>query len=339
MTSFAVIGTGYWGENHARVAATLLDEGRIDDVTFCDKSQQRVAEVAERYETSATTDYRDLISDGVDAAVLATPSPTHYEIGLRLLEEGVDILVEKPLALDSERANELVSLAKESGRTLATGHIFRYHSAFRELQKRIDRGELGEVKHVVTNRYAFRTPRQYAGTLHSLAIHDLDLYTLLYEQSPDHLYCQTNEFIREEIDETASINLTFGNSTGTINVSWQIPVYGKRRDIVVVGSKRIAYIDYTKETTLELFDAETFADGSGRYISRNNGSIKIQTDQYEPLKREVEDFLKAIEGNSDPTASGIVGANAVYLVNKAQESAQNDKAVPCSDLPFQIKTF
>jgi len=336
MSHFAVIGTGYWGENHARVASSLLEDGRISSLTLCDQAVDRVSEIAGRYDVEYTSDYQELLLDDLDAAVLATPSNTHYDIGLDLLENGIDLLIEKPLSLSSQHATEMVERARDLDRTLATGHIFRYHSAFQELQQRISRGELGEIRHMVTNRCAFRTPRKRAGSLHSLAVHDLDLYSLLFNRSPDQLYCQTTSFIREGIDETASITLTYGDATGVINVSWQIPVFGKRRDLVVVGSKRVAYLDYTQETVLELYDAETFKNEDGHYVSRDDGKIKVETDRYEPLKREVEDFLESTGGDQDPIASGAVGANAVYLVNRAQESAENDAPMNCQNPPVDI---
>lgn len=334
MTHLAVVGTGYWGQNHARVGAELLDDGEISTLTLCDAAEDRVAEIADRYGVEYTTDHHDLTDRSVDAAVVATPSPTHHEIGTDLLESETDLLIEKPLALTSEEAVNLVKCADDHDRTLATGHIFRYHSALRELASRVDRGELGSLRYLSTNRHTFRTPRSKAGALHSLAVHDVDLYTQLFDDTPDRIYCETNSFIREDIDETATLLLTFGDATAVINVSWQVPVFGKRRDLAVVGSKRAAYVDYTEETQVELFDAETFRDDSGRYVSRNNGSIRIDTEQYEPLKREVEDFLQAREGSTTPSASGRVGANAVALIEQAIDSATSGQAVTDVSVPF-----
>ena len=153
---YGVIGTGYWGSNHARVAAELVDEGVLDDVVFCDVDEDRVAELASSYGVEYTTDYTELSSMGVDAVTIATPSPTHHELATHLLESDVDCLVEKPLALSSEDAWDMVKVADVENSVLGVGHIFRYHPALSDLKKRIDRGELGNIKYLNTTRFSFR---------------------------------------------------------------------------------------------------------------------------------------------------------------------------------------
>ena len=173
--NFAVIGTGYWGSNHARVACELRSEGIVDEVVLCDRDEERVSTLAAEYDVEYVTDHGDLESQ-VDAAVVATPSTTHASVATDLLESGIDCLVEKPLALTSDSAWDIVKTARRTNRTLAVGHIFRYHPALQELKSRLDRGELGQIKYLNTNRFSFRAPRQTSGVLHQLAVHDIDIY-------------------------------------------------------------------------------------------------------------------------------------------------------------------
>jgi len=105
---FGVIGTGYWGSNHARVASELQSEDIIDSVVFCDQDESRAKKVSDDYNAEYVTDHNELQSR-VDAAVIATPSPTHEAIATDLLEGGVDCLVEKPLALSSDAAWNIVN--------------------------------------------------------------------------------------------------------------------------------------------------------------------------------------------------------------------------------------
>lgn len=324
---YGVIGTGYWGSNHARVAAELADEGVIDSVVLCDIDENRVAELASSYDVKYTTEFTELASMGVDAATVATPSPTHHKITTQLLQDGVDCLVEKPLALNSEDAWDMVKTAEKTDGTLGVGHIFRYHPALNDLKNRIDRGELGKIKYMNTARFSFRVPRATAGALYSLAVHDIDISNYLLESRPESLYCNLDSFIREDVDETATVVLDYGNATSVINESWQIPVHGKRRDLTVVGSEKAAYIDYLEDTVVEMYDSRiTNDDGELRAVSE--GKQVYETENREPLKVEVSEFIEACRSDAPLRATGRVGAETVELLELSEESSAEGRVLP-----------
>lgn len=321
---YGVVGTGYWGKNHVRVAKELLDQGDLDEVVLCDTDENRVASLAETYDLPYETDIGQL---DVDAATVATPSTTHRRVALSLLEREIDLLVEKPLALTSGDAWDIVEAAEDNDCTLGVGHIFRYHPALVALKRRIDRGELGRIKYLQTRRFSFRVPRSTTGVLYSLAVHDVDIYDYLLGRRPDSVHGQLDSFVREEIVETATITLEYGNTSGVINSSWQVPVFDKKRDLVVVGSNRSAYVDYLQNTKLELFDAEVFSDPDDGLKSRNDGAISHSADDREPLKVEVESFVEASRAGEQPPADGTVGARAVETLEHAEESARKKNVV------------
>ncbi|WP_336338731.1 Gfo/Idh/MocA family protein [Haloarcula brevis] len=324
--NYAVIGTGYWGTNHVRVAAELLAEGEIDSLVLCDIDEPRVAEMADNYGVEYATEYTRLSDLGVDAAVVASPSPTHRTVATDLLRAGVDVLVEKPLALTSEAAWDIVEAADECDRTLGVGHIFRYHPALRDLKRRIDRGELGEIIYLSTNRYAFRAPRPETGVLYSLAVHDVDIYGYLLDDRPTDIHCQLDSTVRDGVAETATLTLSYGETTGVINESWNVPVFGKRRDLTVVGSERSAYVDYLEDTTVELYDA-TMVHENGDFRARSEGKTVHEAPQTEPLRAEVEEFVAACRERRCPEASGRVGARTVELLEDAERSAERGQVV------------
>lgn len=323
---YAVIGTGYWGSNHARVAAELVDEGVLDSTVLCDVDEDRVRELASSYDVDYTTDYSELAEMDVDAATVATPSPTHHEIASELMRDGVDCLVEKPLALDSEEAWDMVETAEEHGQVLGVGHIFRYHPALNDLKKRIDRGELGRIKYLNTTRFSFRVPRATAGALYSLAVHDVDISNYLLENEPESLYCNLDSFVREDVDETATVVLEYGDATSVINESWQVPVHGKRRDITVVGTEKAAYVDYLEDTIVELYDSRISED-DGELRAKSEGKQVHETENREPLKVEVSEFVEASRTGGEPRAPGRVGAETVELLEHAERSAAEDQVV------------
>jgi UDP-N-acetylglucosamine 3-dehydrogenase len=320
---YAVIGTGYWGENHARVATELSEAGVVEDVILCDVDAERVRDLARTYGLEYATDVADL---DVDSAVLATPSSTHTDLASALLERGIDVLVEKPLALDSERAWRIVETAERNDRTLGVGHVFRYHPALRELKRRIDRGEFGSIKYLHTTRFSFRVPRATTGALYSLAVHDVDIYSWLLGTRPDTVSASLDSFVREGVDETATLTLGYGPATGTIHSSWQVPVFGKQRRLVVVGTERAATIDYLANTELRIHDARVRTE-EGQLRAHDEGSITHEVADAEPLKAEVEDFLAASRERRTPRADGRVGARAVEILERAAAAAATDEPV------------
>jgi len=331
---YAVIGTGYWGSNHARVAAELAEDGVIDTVYLCDVDESRVTELADSYGVEAMTEYRQLPQLGVDAATISTPSPTHHEIATHLLQSGVDVLVEKPLALDSRAAWDIVSVAEANDRTLAVGHIFRHHPALLELKTRIDRGELGRIKYLASNRFSFRVPRSTTGTLYSLAVHDVDISNYLLSDLPERLYCSLDSIVREDIDETATIVLEYDGATSTINESWQVPVFGKRRDLVVVGSEKSAYVDYLEDNVVELYESR-IVEREGTLSTREEGKHVYEAENNEPLRAELENFIAATDGESELRAPGEVGARTVELLEYAKRSDERNETVQLDLSPVQ----
>lgn len=324
--NYAVVGTGYWGSNHARVAAELAEDGVFDTVVLCDVDESRANELADSYGVEAVTDYEQLPHLGIDAATISTPSPTHHEIATHLLRSGVDVLVEKPLALDSRAAWNMVSVAEAHDRTIAVGHIFRHHPALLELKHRIDRGELGRLKYLATNRFSFRVPRATTGALYSLAVHDVDISNYLLDDLPERMYCSLDSVVREDIDETATIVLEYDGATSVINESWQVPVFGKRRDLVVVGSEKSAYVDYLEDNVIELYDSR-IVERNGTLSTREEGKQVHEAENNEPLRAELEDFIAATRGETELRAPGEVGANAVELLEYAKQSDKRNETV------------
>lgn len=323
---YAVIGTGYWGSNHVRVGAELKSEGVIDSLVLCDVDEERVSELADSYDVSYVTDYKKLASINVDAATIATPSPTHRNIAVHLLRNGVDTLVEKPIATTSEDSWKIVDVANNEGRTLAVGHIFRYHPALTELKRRIERGELGNLKYLNTSRFSFRVPRSTVGALYSLAVHDVDISNYLLDDEPDTLYCNLDSVIREDVDEAATLVLEYKDATSVINESWQVPVFGKRRDLVVVGSEKVAYLDYLSDNVLEMYDSRIVNRGN-TLDSRQEGKQRYEVEDREPLRVEVEDFLESRNSDASPTSPGEIGARTVDLLEQAKLSSQNNQVI------------
>ena len=175
-------GLGYWGPNLARNFDELAELAWL-----CDLSTDHLATYGKRYpEARATEDFAEMLADeALDAVVVATPVPTHYDLARRALGAGKHVLVEKPPAMRAAEMDELVSLAAERDLVLMPGHLLLYHPAVQKLKALIDSGELGDVLCGYGNRQNLGIVRTNENALLSLGVHDLSVILYLLDEKPE----------------------------------------------------------------------------------------------------------------------------------------------------------
>jgi UDP-N-acetylglucosamine 3-dehydrogenase len=327
MVGIGVIGTGYWGKNHVRVFKELMFDGLIDTVKICDINEHRVKELSGYFKVEYTTDYVELIDDpGINAVSVVTPSSTHYKIAKEFLENGKDVFMEKPMTMESTEAKKLVEIADAEMRIIMVGHIFRYHPAVCELKMKLDRGEFGKIYFIISNRFAFGAPRRDMGVIYALGIHEVDMFCyLLNVKYPKDITALAGAYLQPNIEEVASIILSFDDHVmGYAMESWLVPVYGKKRELVLIGSEKCAKIDYLKSQELEIFDirikSEKVKDNL-LFSVENTQSYKIPIEYKEPLREELTHFIRCIRSRSKPLSDGEVGMRAVEMAEAAIRSA------------------
>lgn len=321
----AVIGTGYWGKNHVRALNEILQKGEIDDLVVCDADESRARTIAKDYGLDYCVDYRKLLKEDVDGTVIATPSNTHYKLAREFMQNGKDVLVEKPMTLSSSESDSLVKLAETEDKILMAGHIFRYHCAVNEIRKRIARGDFGEIFYISSNRYSLRYPRGDMGVLFALGIHEVDIFCyLIGTDYPDSIFASIEKHLGP-VEEVAQIIAYFDRGArGYATESWLYPS-GKKRELLVVGSKQSAYVDYLKPNELTIFDLMMSPEGIA-----NEGSYIIPIEYREPLKEELKDFIACIKTREKPVADMHIGKRAVEIIEKAFQSAINNERVKCN---------
>jgi predicted dehydrogenase len=332
MTRIGVIGTGYWGKNHVRTYSELVSEGKIEKVVICDIDEKRAMELGKAFNIEYLTDYSKLLKDPkIDAVSIVTPSATHYKIAKEFMEAGKDVLVEKPMTMDSIEAGKLVEISERTGQNLMVGHIFRYHPAVRELKRRIELGELGTIRLMSSNRLYYGAPRSDMGVIYALGIHEVDMYChLMNVNYPKSIIAITSICMQKGIEETAMISMDFGDVKGYAFESWLMPSSGKQRDLIVVGSEKSAKIDYLKPQELKIFDiriSENISDGKKNFKVDDEGSYTIPIPYSEPLKEELNHFIHCIKTREKTLSDGIVGMHAVVMAEKALESARTGRIV------------
>jgi predicted dehydrogenase len=319
LTRVGVAGLGYWGPNLARNFDDLAELAWL-----CDASNERLATYATRYpRAQATTDFDEMLADPeLDATVIATPVPTHYELARRALAARKHVLVEKPPAMRGEEMDELCRLAAARDLVLMPGHLLLYHPAVAKLKELVESGELGEVLCIYGNRQNLGVIRKDENALWSLGVHDLSVILHLVGEEPSEAWAHGNAFLNQGIEDVVFCYLRFpSGKIAHMHLSWLDP--HKMRKITVVGKEKMAVFDDMElERKVTIYEKAPWqpAERYGEWQTRTGDifSPKIPTD--EPLKLECRHFLSLVAGDGDRAAVARDGAAVVRVLERLTES-------------------
>jgi len=325
-----VIGYGYWGPNLTR---NFYELPASNLVAVADLSEERLKQVQLRYpQLIVKKDYQELFSLGLDAVVIATPPATHYPVAKDCLEHNLNVLIEKPLTLKSEHAEELIRLASERNLTLMVGHTFEYNSAVHALKKYVESGELGDIYYLDAARLNLGLFQKDSNVLWDLAPHDISILLFLLGKRPTAVSAQGSPCVFDGIHDVAYINLMFpDNISAHIHVSWLDPC--KVRRLTVVGSKKMAvYNDIESDSKIKIYDkgvdAPEYTNGFGEFhCNYRTGDITIPNIRFtEPLRQECQHFIDCIVTHTEPCSCGRDGLEVVKILEAAQHSLMNGQA-------------
>ncbi len=312
----AVIGTGFWGRNQARVL-TQLDCTRL--VCVCDVNENAARAVGTQFNVDYSTDIETVLSRrDVDAVTVCTPTITHREVATRALLFGKHVLVEKPMTNTASEAKELLSLADRKRLRIMPGHIERFNPAVTYLKALLDTGKLGSVMLFLARRVG-RWPERIGdvGVVRDTAIHDIDLARYIFRDEVSSVYARIGS-MRHTKEDYAEIMLRFKNDGAAfIDANWLTP--RKTRTLIVTGSEAAAQLDYiSQEIAIE--DSERI--------------VKPDIEKKEPLSIELAHFAESILEGRPFAVDGIDGLKAVEICEAALQSAASGRtmtlAVPSS---------
>ncbi len=298
----AVIGTGFWGKNQARVFANL-DSTKL--VAVCDASAEVAQSVGTQFNVEYETDVNHLLSrEDIEAVTVCTPTTTHKQIADRALMAGKHVLVEKPMTNTASEAKELLDLAKRKGLRLMPGHIERFNPPVSYLRNLIDQGRLGKVILLIARRVG-RWPERIGdvGVVRDSAIHDIDLARYILKDEAKSVYASIGS-MRHKKEDYAEIMLQFENGgTAFIDANWLTP--RKTRRLIVTGSDATVQLDYI---TQEL------------WIEESDKVVEPIIERKEPLTMELEHFAESILNDQPFTVNGIDGLRAVEICEAVLQS-------------------
>jgi predicted dehydrogenase len=309
-----VAGLGHWGPNLARNFAELAEL-----TWLCDSDDSKREPSAARYPGARWTDSFDemLADEELDAVVVATPVPTHFDLAHRALAAGKHVLVEKPPAMKGHEMDELVSLADERGLTLMPGHLLLYHPAVQKLKEMIDAGELGDVLCVYGNRQNLGIIRSNENALWSLGVHDLSVILHLLDEEPEHCVAFGRDFLTQGVEDVVFCYLRFpSGKIAHMHLSWLDP--HKMRKMTVVGTeKMVVFDDMELERKVTIYEKGPWkpAERYGEWQTRTGDIFSPRLPNDEPLKLECRHFLSLVAGEGDRSRVAHDGARVVRTLD------------------------
>lgn len=328
----AIIGAGHWGPNLIR----NFHNHRESEVAWVvDRDPARLDQVRTRFpDVQVAAEAHAALDDAsVDAAVIATPTSTHYGLARAALERGKHTLVEKPISSAVPEAEELCRLAAEQRRVLMVGHVFVFNPAVRRVKEYIDRGDLGRVYYVAMVRTNLGPIRTDVNAAWDLAAHDLSIVNYWLGAEPQSVSALGGAWINGGVEDAVFATLRYPSATlVNLHVSWLNP--RKSRDITVVGEKcMLTFDDMNLVEPLRIYDkqvteavttvpyVDTFA--SFRASVREGDVVIPKIALGEPLKTECEHFIECILDGRAPIAGGGEGLAVVRALAAIQRSLRS----------------
>ncbi|HWB60774.1 MAG TPA: Gfo/Idh/MocA family oxidoreductase [Chthoniobacteraceae bacterium] len=287
-----IVGLGHIGKIHARILSQAAD---AEFSAIFDKHEETVRQVSEQYGVRAAGSLEEFASM-VDAATVATPTPSHYEIGKFLLGRKKHLLIEKPITENTAQAAELIDLAKAQGCVLQVGHVERFNPVLDALGK-----HLTTPRFIESHRLSPYPNRSIEiGVVLDLMIHDLEIILHLVG-SPVKSIDAVGMRVLSKGEDIANARLRFENGcVANVTVSRVSP--DKFRQIRVFQPDAYIALDYQHQT------GEIFRLSEGKIAGE-----PLEIEKGEPLKREVESFLRCCIEGAKPRVSGHEAAAALEL--------------------------
>lgn len=329
--NIAVIGCGYWGPNLIRNFNQLAS---CEMVACCDLSEDNLKRVGSLYSNIlVTTNYQEITQDPeIDAVAIATPVFSHWELAKKCLEAGKHVLIEKPMASNSEQCIDLIETAKKYNRVLMIGHTFEYTAAVNKAKEIVDSGELGEIYYISSTRVNLGLFQPDINVIWDLAPHDISIISYILDESPIGVGSQGKAHYNKEIEDVAQMTLNYPNGTiAFIHNSWLDP--DKIRKTTIVGNKKmLVYNDISPNEKIKIYDKgveappyyDTYAEFQFSY--RYGDIYTPRIEEYEPLKRECEHFIECIRESKAPKSDGLSGLRVVSILEAANKSMRNGGA-------------
>jgi len=306
----AVVGTGFWGKNHARVYKELEE---TELLAVCDIAPERARSVAAQFGAKPYTNLRRMLQDrNIEAISVTTWSTSLAKVATEAVKAGKHVMVEKPMAANVLQAEKLLETAKKKHVHVSVGFLMRFIPGLQHIKKAVEEKTIGELVCATAKRVS-EWPERVGdvGVVKDTAIHDIDVMLYLFNQDPIAVYAKTGNMRQGKFEDYAQVMLTFDRGkTAFIESNWLTPY--KTRILVATGSEAIMSLDYiTQELKIE--DAKE--------------TLQPRYPMQEPLKLELRHFANCVLEKEKPLVTGLDGLRALRIAEAALKSSATGRII------------
>jgi len=319
-----LVGLGRWGDKHLRVLGEIGATVWVADVS-ADRRRWATAHGVDP--GHAVEDYRAAL-DHVEAVDVVTPADSHLSIAEICLRAGKHCFVEKPLTHTAAEGRRLVATARETGRVVQVGHIFRFHPVTTALEAALAAGRIGAVRYATGRFSGFKRPRTDVGVFQTDGIHYVDLFRHLLHRDPTGVSALQRDFLGRGLDDLSVVTVHYGDVPVVVEANYFVP--GTYRDCVIVGEEGSLVADYgTGAVTLYLGEHRRVG---ATWEAVDTGKEELPASGGEPLRLELETFLAACRGEQPVPVTAEDGLIAVEVAEAATRSARLARLVSLDEL-------
>lgn len=316
----AVIGVGNMGKHHAR---NYNEIDGVKLVAITDLNPKIGEPIAKEYGAKYYADYKEMLEkEKIDIVTIAVPTKFHKKVALDCIKKGINILLEKPIAATVAEAKQVVKAAKEKGVKFTVGHIERFNPAVIKLKELIEKGKIGEIVSIGNTRIGPMPPQiKDANVVIDIGVHDIDLINWFYGKLPTKIMATGGNALNKTQQDYVDVFMKYGDKSGSVQANWITPA--KVRRMVVCGTKAYVELNFITQE-LALYESEyTFeTDSFGEFVIKF-GQLKdkevIEVENIEPLRAEIESFIKAIKNDTKPVMTAREAIDALEIACKVDK--------------------
>jgi predicted dehydrogenase len=338
VVGIAVVGAGYWGPN---LISNFDSQKNCTVFWVVEKDERRRKEIranfGERIPVVGSLD-EALNDDRVDGVVIATPTSTHFDLGMAALAGGKHVLMEKPLAASVAQAEQLCEQAETQQLTLMVGHVFLFNQAVRQIKQYLSEGLIGRPLHFDMARRNLGPIRRDVNAAWDLMPHDIAMLRFWLDADPVSVFARGSYWRHSNLHDAVSATLIYpGGIQADVRASWMAA--RKNRDVEIVGDRMMIFFnDNEVARPIRIYDQgvlgladrpEGVTSSMAEFLeSTTDGDIrepKVTTGQ--PLKAECEHFKDCIETGQPPLTAGRDGLAVVRVLEAIDQSLAQKREV------------
>ena len=311
----ALLGCGNWGKNIARNLSNLECLSCIYDLNKNVSDQ-----LNKNYGLHKLSIDEIIKSKEIDAVVIASSAITHKNLAKKALLNNKDVLIEKPFCLSLSDANDLSKLAIEKEKILMVGHLLNYHNAFIKMKKLIHNGLIGDVINIRAHRLALGSIRSSESVTYDLAAHDISMVLSIMQNMPNEIEVQSIHHNNNEGPDAISVKLTFKKgATALINCDWMCPY--KEHRFSVIGKTGGLFFNDTEDWPNKLVYNPSFINHDNTITTIPLQKMNVEPN--EPLKTELEEFIKCINSRKSPLTDHREAVNVQTVMEMIEEKLKH----------------